>query len=241
MCSVLLIHVQIRRDTTGGLELRSVPCQEYHISRGCLMLYYFRFPPTHPPPPCIMHQVLQSSGDNSTKSAVYGVAPPNAAVEIIIASNGAADDSYTVKSIASNAGQWNAFLKPTTDGGDVKITAHCATGCSNTTDDVIDHVTFGDVWYCAGQSNMWLPVFYSYSRNDSLANITAGKYDNIRLMAGDSQHGHVRNCPTSSNSIIQHYPTVSNSIQHYPTLSHRNFVKSRTLHSSFMLTCPQLQ
>ena len=47
----------------------------------------------------------------------------------------------------------------------------------------------GDVWYCAGQSNMWLPMSYSYHRNFSISNITAGNYDNIRLMAGNSQAG----------------------------------------------------
>lgn len=52
------------------------------------------------------HQVLQSSGDNNTKSAVYGIAPPNADIELTIASNSAADDAYIVKSTASNTGQW---------------------------------------------------------------------------------------------------------------------------------------
>lgn len=35
---------------------------------------------------------------------------------------------------------------------------------------------------------MWLPMHYSYSRNFTVANISQGKYDNMRLMAGDSQH-----------------------------------------------------
>ena len=36
---------------------------------------------------------------------------------------------------------------------------------------------------------MWLPMSYSYHRNFSISNITAGNYDNIRLMAGNSQAG----------------------------------------------------
>ena len=40
-----------------------------------------------------------------------------------------------------------------------------------------------------GQSNMWLPLRYSYSRNLSVSNISAGHLDNVRLMAGDSQRG----------------------------------------------------
>eukprot|EP00911_Craspedida_sp_UC1_P000370 UC1_evm1s284 len=35
---------------------------------------------------------------------------------------------------------------------------------------------------------MWLPLKYTYSRNYTVRNITSGAYDNIRLMAGDSQH-----------------------------------------------------
>ena len=34
---------------------------------------------------------------------------------------------------------------------------------------------------------MWLSLQYTYGRNSSFAAIAAGKYDNIRLMAGDSQ------------------------------------------------------
>ena len=33
---------------------------------------------------------------------------------------------------------------------------------------------------------MWLPVGNSFAHNDTIANITAGKYHNIRLMAGNS-------------------------------------------------------
>ena len=34
---------------------------------------------------------------------------------------------------------------------------------------------------------MWLPTKYTYSHNRSFAAIAAGKYDNLRVMAGDSQ------------------------------------------------------
>ena len=33
---------------------------------------------------------------------------------------------------------------------------------------------------------MWLPVSHTYSRNDTVTAIEAGKYHNIRLMAGNS-------------------------------------------------------
>lgn len=34
---------------------------------------------------------------------------------------------------------------------------------------------------------MWLQLQYTFARNSSFAGIAAGKYDNIRLMSGDSQ------------------------------------------------------
>ena len=38
----------------------------------------------------------------------------------------------------------------------------------------------------ATESNMWLPVLHTYWRNETARNITAGKYSNLRLMAGGS-------------------------------------------------------
>lgn len=64
-------------------------------------------------------------------------------------------------------------------GGNYTITALC-TGCVNVTRVTITNVTFGDMWYCSGQSNMWLPVLNTFSRNETVAAIAAGKYTNIR-------------------------------------------------------------
>ena len=80
---------------------------------------------------------------------------------------------------------WKAFLRPTKAGGNYTITATC-TGCHNASQTTITNVTFGDMWYCSGQSNMWLPVSSSFSRNQTVAAIKSGKYTNIRLMAGSS-------------------------------------------------------
>lgn len=80
---------------------------------------------------------------------------------------------------------WKALLRPTAAGGDYTITAICE-GCTNTTSATLEHVTFGDMWYCTGQSNMWLPVQYTFSRNQTVAAITQGKYHNIRGMFSPS-------------------------------------------------------
>eukprot|EP00039_Didymoeca_costata_P023336 m.6756 g.6756 ORF g.6756 m.6756 type:complete len:756 (+) comp3578_c0_seq2:14-2281(+) len=80
---------------------------------------------------------------------------------------------------------WKAFLNPTQAGGNYTIMVTCQ-GCQDATTISITNVTFGDVWYCSGQSNMWLPVSHTYSRNETVDAIKAGKYNNIRLMAGSS-------------------------------------------------------
>ena len=65
------------------------------------------------------------------------------------------------------------------------ITVVC-TGCAVNATQTISDVTFGDVWLCSGQSNMWLPVQNTFSRNDTVKAIQAGKYGNIRVMDGNS-------------------------------------------------------
>jgi hypothetical protein len=80
---------------------------------------------------------------------------------------------------------WKALLPPMAAGGNYSVWASC-TGCNSTSTINITNVTFGDVWYCTGQSNMWLPVLHTFTRNESAGNITAGNYNNIRVMAGGS-------------------------------------------------------
>jgi hypothetical protein len=84
---------------------------------------------------------------------------------------------------------WKALLQPMAAGENYTITAVC-TGCGNASAPAraltLSNVAFGDVWFCSGQSNMWLPVLHTFDRNDTARNISAGKYANIRVMAGSS-------------------------------------------------------
>ena len=57
--------------------------------------------------------VLQAAGTNATKAAVYGLAPPAAALTITVASTSGADATYTIPATATAKGHWKAFLKPT--------------------------------------------------------------------------------------------------------------------------------
>lgn len=92
---------------------------------------------------------------------------------------GAADATYTVAATLLK-GQWKAMLKPAAAGGSYTITAKC-TGCKNATAAVMTDVTFGDVWYCGGQSNMALPMVHTLTRNITRDAILAGNYSTLRL------------------------------------------------------------
>eukprot|EP00040_Diaphanoeca_grandis_P042178 m.264329 g.264329 ORF g.264329 m.264329 type:complete len:830 (+) comp55607_c0_seq1:15-2504(+) len=72
--------------------------------------------------------------------------------------------------------QWKALLKAAPSGGSYTLTLE-----QGTTSVAIVNVTFGDVWYCGGQSNMALPILHTFSRNISRDAILSGKYSNIRI------------------------------------------------------------
>jgi len=47
--------------------------------------------------------------------------------------------------------------------------------------DKIRHVTFGEIWFCSGQSNMALELKYTLAWEESIKNVESGSYDNIRI------------------------------------------------------------
>ena len=126
------------------------------------------------------HMVLQQS---PARSSVYGFynakEEKNASIRVTVSG---ANQSYTINASTDGSGRWKAVLAPGNAGDIISIkvsTRHEAVK--------LEDVIFGDVWYCAGQSNMWLPLKYTYHHNSSFRNIAAGKYANIRMAAGDSQ------------------------------------------------------
>ena len=117
---------------------------------------------------------------------VYGtLGAGGTAATVTVSSAGDEFATYEVTGVTDGRA-WKAALKPATGSADVTITARC-TGCANATAAVLRHVTFGDVFYCAGQSNMWLPLGNTLTRNATVAALAQGTFSNIRLMAGDSQ------------------------------------------------------
>ena len=174
----------------------------------CLGAVPFAPPPPPPPAPapavrngtlrfaraCQSGMVLQRAPE---QAAVYGAlgappapardalsAPPSVSVTVSSSSSSSSFASYTVPAaIVDDGVNWKALLKLTPKGGSYTITVSCASGCNVThaTASITD-VTFGDVWYCGGQSNMALPVLHTFSRNlTTTAILKHGKYGNIRM------------------------------------------------------------
>ena len=86
------------------------------------------------------------------KANVFGVlGDGGTAASVTVTSSSPSFPPYTVAASTDAGGGWTAALRPAASGGDVTITATC-TGCRNATAATVRHLTFGDVYYCAGQS-----------------------------------------------------------------------------------------
>ena len=120
------------------------------------------------------------------RAALYGSAhqssPVGAAVVVTLR---AADGSPAANATGAVAADrtWRALLPPMPTGGNYSVTADCA-ACTGQRTAVISDLTFGDVIFCAGQSNMWLPLWFTFERNLTTARVLAGAYDNIRIWRG---------------------------------------------------------
>ena len=85
--------------------------------------------------------------------------------------------SFTTNSMYN--GDWKIILPNTyPNGGNFTFTVK-----GDQTPQTIYNITFGDVYICSGQSNMVVPMEYTFSRNYTYSNITKlGKYNNIRFL-----------------------------------------------------------
>ena len=130
------------------------------------------------------HMVLQQS---PARAAVYGTislgaasARPTLAVVVQSASN-----HYVVparlQDCAGHRCEWIAFLRPTSPVAGVhNITVEVqrpdavlqrpVVGQQEAplSPQLLHDIVFGDVWICAGQSNMWLPLSHTFQRQASV-------------------------------------------------------------------------
>lgn len=146
------------------------------------------------------HMVLQQS---PARAAIYGEVvtapdsmPPLVSVQLQRMPDshdqrhgGGVLQSVTVTANATGAGvstklpskrrwEWRAHLDPVAGGASTfMIEASVRNGPSAN----LTHLLFGDVWVCAGQSNMQLPLFQTYGMRDSARSVKKGQYSNIRL------------------------------------------------------------
>ena len=139
------------------------------------------------------HVVLQRA---PSKSAVYGVvfgAEAGTTVTVQVSEVSGGDGPGTVYSVPASVdttrlasdplgyATWKAFLKPAEAGGNFTIAATCGECKFPNVTSALNDVTFGDVWFCSGQSNMWLPMNMDTSRNTTFDAVLSGKYNNIRM------------------------------------------------------------
>jgi len=134
------------------------------------------------------HVVLQRGPGAASVFGNTGALDDGASVLVTVAPSTGVP--YSVPA-SVQGGRWRALLKPAAGfeetGLTYTITASCAAGCGGGAPVALSDVVFGDVFFCAGQSNAWLQLQFTYAHNSSRAAALAGSYDNIRLMSGDSQ------------------------------------------------------
>ena len=118
------------------------------------------------------------------RASVYGSAlgAAGALLEVTLASSDGTF-SHTVNTTLRGDGTWKALLPAMPTGGNYSCRARCAT-CTGKKTAAISDLVFGDVFYAFGQSNMWLPLWFTYTRNSTLAAVLQGQYANIRLWRG---------------------------------------------------------
>ena len=133
------------------------------------------------------HAVLQ----RDRKVAVYGLPGTGWSTSSVVTVTATEDGTATTYTSAvtntTGLGEWKVYLPRHPAGGSVTLSAQCTSGCQNNSATTITDLTYGDVWICSGQSNMELLAMYTFERNDSLAQIAAGKYHNVRIY----QHPHI--------------------------------------------------
>ena len=167
--------------------------------------------PPPPVPPLVFSAgftdgaVLQR-GDRGT--AVYGFASSAAPVKVTVSGSanyavGAAVSSWTDDSGCNATAcpdprthpmpahgnfTWRAELQPQpTAGGEYSISV--AAGGSTIS---ITNLTYGDVYFCSGQSNMDLELYFTFSIDELKAQMQSGKYSNLRTFEYGYMNGGIQ-------------------------------------------------
>lgn len=98
---------------------------------------------------------------------------------------------------------FKAILRPEKAGGTFTITASEAGDASSAI--TLERISFGDVYFCSGQSNMALETYFTFSADTLQAEIRGGKYAQLRHFMfgsmGDHYEALAPQWVTSQNSL----------------------------------------
>eukprot|EP01049_Picozoa_sp_SAG25_P015755 SAG25_NODE_3326_length_1128_cov_1.300292_1_plen_317_part_00 len=138
---------------------------------------------------------------------------------------------------------WSASLQPSAAGGSLTISVSNGGVNGSAT---ITRVTHGDVFFCSGQSNMALEIYYTFSADTLKSEIAAGKYNNLRhfMMGGMGLH-YESTTPqwvTTQNSASANKPNADPFVWHQAKVSAAlpsmdNATKRHTPWAQFSATC----
>ncbi len=90
--------------------------------------------------------------------------------------------AHNTSATGDSTSAWKVYLRPAPAGGSYTVVAFMSSADgADAASRTLHRVTFGDVYFCSGQSNMELSTTYTFSRPASVAAIRSGKYSNIRF------------------------------------------------------------
>jgi sialate O-acetylesterase len=110
------------------------------------------------------HMVLQ----RALPITIDGIAGKNEAVSVELG-------EQRVACVADGDGRWRVALKPMKAGGPFSLNVTAGKDATS-----VEDILIGDVWLCAGQSNMQLAVIDSHGGKDALS--SASTLKNVRLL-----------------------------------------------------------
>jgi hypothetical protein len=187
------------------------------ISPGCAALHAAAAPPPPPPPPTAVPSLVFSAGftDNAVLQrgdagvAVYGFAAAAGPIKVTVVG----DANYAVDTVAvpwtddsgcnatacpdprtqpmprHGAYIWRAQLQPQQQpGGEYTISVSARSKGTIS----ISNVTYGDLFFCSGQSNMDLEIYFTFSVDELKEEMRNGKYNNLRTFEYGYMNGGIQ-------------------------------------------------
>eukprot|EP00912_Choanoflagellata_sp_UC4_P000343 UC4_evm6s209 len=123
----------------------------------------------------LQRATLANPGIRSTIFGDNAVPGETISAELVLNSKAATVERQNAQ--AYTDGSWKIFFAPHHAGGDYIIRVHASTSEPA----MLENVTFGDIWFCSGQSNMELNLHFTFEKNDTFEAVANGDFENIRF------------------------------------------------------------